>query len=77
MLGVDWGAVRIGLALSDEPQLLASQLEPLSRRSGRRFPMPRFLALVTEHHPVGVVVGLPLTGEGHEEARARPGSWAC
>jgi RNase H-fold protein (predicted Holliday junction resolvase) len=39
--------------------------------------MPRFLALVTEHHPVGVVVGLPLTGEGHEEARARPGSWAC
>jgi len=71
VLGVDWGEVRIGLALSDETQLLASPLETLSRRSGRRFPMPRFLALVTEHHPVGVVVGLPLTGEGNEEESAR------
>jgi len=67
---VDWGEVRIGLALSDETQLLASPLETLSRRPGRRFPMPRFLALVTEHRPVGVVVGLPLTAEGAEEESA-------
>jgi putative Holliday junction resolvase len=32
--------------------------------------MPRFLELVAEHRPVGVVVGLPLTGEGREEASA-------
>src|SRR4249920_2680743 len=70
VLGVDWGEVRIGLALSDETQLLASPLETLSRRPGRRFPMPRFLALVTERRPVGVVVGLPLTGEGAEEESA-------
>ena len=42
VLGVDWGEVRIGLALSDETQLLASPLETLSRRPGRRFPMLRF-----------------------------------
>ena len=43
------------------------------RRAGKRFPMPRFLELVAEHDPVGVVVGLPLTGEGTEEReRARP-----
>ena len=32
--------------------------------------MPRFTALVAEHAPVGVVVGLPLTGEGEEAASA-------
>lgn len=70
LIAVDWGEVRIGLALSDESQILASPLETLVRRPGKRFPMPRFLELVAEHTPVGVVVGLPLTGEGAEEASA-------
>jgi putative Holliday junction resolvase len=69
-MAVDWGEVRIGLALSDETQLLASPLETLTRRPGRRFPMPRFLELVTGHRPVGIVVGLPLTPEGTEDASA-------
>jgi putative Holliday junction resolvase len=67
---VDWGDVRIGLALSDESQVLASPLDTLVRRAGKRFPMPRFLQLVAQHHPVGVVVGLPLSGEGVEERSA-------
>jgi putative holliday junction resolvase len=66
LLALDWGEVRIGLALSDETQTLASPVTTLVRRSGKRFPMPRLLELVAEHAPVGVVVGLPLTGEGHE-----------
>ena len=66
LISVDWGEVRIGLALSDESQFLATPLETLVRRPGKRFPMPRFTALVAEHAPVGVVVGLPLTGEGAE-----------
>ena len=70
LIAVDWGEVRIGLALSDESQVLASPLETLVRRPGKRFPMPRFLELVAEHGPVGIVVGLPLTGEGREEASA-------
>ena len=70
LISVDWGEVRIGLALSDESQLLATPLETLVRRPGKRFPMPRFTALVAEHAPVGVVVGLPLTGEGTEAASA-------
>jgi putative pre-16S rRNA nuclease len=70
LIAVDWGDVRIGLALSDESQVLASPLETLVRRAGKRFPMPRFLELVAEHRPVGVVVGLPLTGEGTEAASA-------
>ena len=66
VLGIDWGESRIGLALSDELQILASPLETLTRRAGKRFPMPRFLELVAAHEPVGLVVGLPLTGEGDE-----------
>ncbi len=70
LLGLDWGEVRIGLALSDETQTLATPLETLVRRRGKRFPMARFLELVGGHRPAGVVVGLPLSGEGAEEASA-------
>ncbi len=70
LLGLDWGEVRIGLALSDETQTLATPLETLIRRKGKRFPMGRFMELVGAHAPAGVVVGLPLTGEGEEEASA-------
>jgi putative Holliday junction resolvase len=70
LLAVDWGDVRIGLALSDESQVIATPLETLVRRPGKRFPMPRFLELVDQHAPVGIVVGLPLTSEGEEGASA-------
>ncbi len=70
-VAIDWGEIRIGLALSDESQTLASPLETLTRRAGKRFPMRRLLELVGAHQPVGVVVGLPLTGEGEEKENAR------
>ena len=70
LIALDWGQIRIGLALSDETQSLASPLETLTRRAGKRFPMPRFLELVGEHQPVGAIIGLPLTPEGNEEASA-------
>jgi putative Holliday junction resolvase len=70
LLALDWGEVRIGLALSDETQTLATPTTTLVRRAGKRLPMPRLLELVAEHGPVGVVVGLPLTGEGEEGGSA-------
>jgi putative Holliday junction resolvase len=66
ILAVDWGELRIGLALSDESQVLATPLETLYRREGKRLPMPRFLQLVALHTPVGLVIGLPLSMEGTE-----------
>ena len=71
ILALDWGERRFGIALTDETQTLASPLTTLTRRPGKRFPMPRFLELVGIHHPVGVVVGLPLTLEGGETDAAR------
>jgi putative holliday junction resolvase len=71
IIAIDWGEVRLGLALSDEGQLLASPLATLVRRPGKRFPMPPFLAHLEQHHPVGLLVGLPLTPEGDEGPSAR------
>jgi putative Holliday junction resolvase len=66
ILAVDWGEVRIGLALSDDTQTLATPLETLVRRAGKRFPMARLLELTEAHRPVGIVVGLPLSPGGDE-----------
>jgi putative pre-16S rRNA nuclease len=71
LLGVDWGERRIGLALSDESQLLAQPLTTLTRRAGKRFPMARLIALVKEHAVTGAVVGLPLAADGSEADAAR------
>ena len=71
ILAVDWGELRIGLALSDESQVLATPLETLHRREGKRFPMPRFLELRATHSPVGIVVGPPLSPDGEEGKSAR------
>lgn len=46
--------------------MLASPLTTLTRRAGKRFPMPRFLALLDADPVVGVVVGLPIDLEGRE-----------
>ncbi len=65
VLGVDWGRNRIGIAITDETQLLASPLAVLRRRTGKRLPLGAFLTLVEREHPVGLVVGLPIDIEGH------------
>jgi putative Holliday junction resolvase len=66
VLALDWGERRIGIALSDELQLFSSPLATVTRRDGKRFPMPALLGHVAAHRPVGIVVGLPLTPEGDE-----------
>lgn len=66
VLALDWGERRIGIAVSDELQMVASPLATVTRREGKRFPMPALLAHITAHSPAGIVVGLPLTLEGEE-----------
>lgn len=71
ILALDWGEIRFGVARSDETQFLASPLETLTRRAGKRFPMPRFLEIVAGSGAVGIIVGLPLALDGSEGANAR------
>jgi putative Holliday junction resolvase len=67
-LGVDFGTKRVGLAVSDPTGTLATPLETLSRRAGKRPPLAEMerigRSLGVEH----VVVGLPLDLEGDENA---------
>jgi len=71
LLGVDWGAKRIGLSLSDPDQILAQPLTTITRRLGRRFPLRKFREILEAHQPVGLVIGLPLEPDGTEGESAR------
>ncbi len=68
LLAIDWGEIRTGLALTDEERILASPLTTLTQRRGKRFPVAALLDIIEEHHPVGVVLGLPYGLDGGETA---------
>ena len=63
---MDFGEVRIGLALSDETGTLASPLATLRRRRGKRPPLGQIEDTAKEHQVGAVVVGLPLDLSGEE-----------
>lgn len=68
LLAIDWGEIRTGLAVTDEERILASPLTTLTQRRGKRFPVAALLDIIEEHHPVGVVLGLPYGLDGGETA---------
>ena len=78
LLGVDYGTVRVGLAVTDPDRIIASPLETLTRRDEATDAV-FFGRLVATERAVGLVVGLPLhTGgeEGKAAGNARTfGSW--
>jgi putative Holliday junction resolvase len=65
-MGIDVGAVRIGVALSDPDGLLATPLVTVPRDVAGSTDMSAIAALVAEHEVVQVVVGLPRTLAGRE-----------
>lgn len=78
LLGVDYGSVRIGLAVSDAERRLASPLVVYERQSRER-DAEYFHALAEAEEIGAIVVGLPVHCDGREgqkaaEARAF-GTW--
>jgi len=65
-LGIDFGERRIGLALSDPTGTLASPLETVHRRAGKRPPLSRLEEIARAHGVEALVVGLPLDLQGNE-----------
>jgi putative Holliday junction resolvase len=78
LLGVDYGSVRVGLAISDADRLIASPLATYERRSADQ-DAAYFRRLVEDQGIGQLVVGLPvhLSGrEGQKAAEARAfGRW--
>jgi putative Holliday junction resolvase len=65
VLGVDLGARRVGLALTDPGRTFASPIETIPFVSERRT-AERLAALCREHGAERVVVGLPVRDDGSE-----------
>lgn len=69
LLGLDYGTRRIGIAVCDDRQIIASPLDTYHRRGNDAD--GRFLReLVREQRVVGVVVGLPVHMSGDEGGKA-------
>lgn len=67
--GIDYGTVRIGIALSDARRTIASPYENYARR-GPRLDAERFRRLVREEGVTLFVVGLPVHLDGSESAKS-------
>lgn len=69
LLGVDYGQVRIGLAISDPDRKLAFPLETYTRRVPER-DAAHFREVIQQEGVVGLVVGLPMHTDGREGQKA-------
>lgn len=70
LLGIDYGTKRVGLALSNAEQTIATPLETYQRRDERQD--ARHLKKTVEENSVkGLVVGLPVHMSGDEGEKAR------
>jgi len=65
-LGIDFGMKRIGLAVSDPTGTVATPLDTIQRRPGKRPPLAKMEAVGRELAVEHLVVGLPLDLEGGE-----------
>lgn len=78
IVGVDYGTVRIGLAITDLSQTIASPLSVYQRRN-EKLDEKFFQELVTLEQVCGIVVGLPVHLSGDASAKSdeaiRFGQW--
>ena len=69
-MGVDYGDVRTGIAISDPNRFLASGLGTI-KEGGMRATAKKVAALATEHDVGIIVIGLPKNMDGSEGASAQ------
>lgn len=80
LAGIDYGTVRIGVAVTDPDQRLASPLENYNRRDPAA-DAAWLKKLAAEERIAGVVIGLPVHTSGHESQKSqearRFGQWVA
>ena len=70
VMAIDYGAKRVGLALSDPTRTIASPLGHIERRTGKRPPIAELVRQAKEHAVRAFVIGLPLDSTGQDTPRA-------
>lgn len=65
ILTLDPGTKRVGVAISDETQTVASPLERIERTSWKKL-LEKVRAIVSGFDAAGLVIGLPLESDGTE-----------
>jgi putative holliday junction resolvase len=70
LLGVDFGTVRVGLAVCDTERIIASPLLTYERRN-QTMDAEYFRKLIEAEQIAGLVVGLPVHMSGDEGQKAR------
>jgi putative Holliday junction resolvase len=70
LLGVDYGAKRVGLAISDAGRKIASPLKVLHRQNADQ-DARTLRSLIADEKVSGIVVGLPVRTTGSEGQKAR------
>ncbi len=63
LLGIDLGRRRVGLAMSDSGGFIATPIGTLVV-TGMNDALKKVLAVVAEHHPTGIVLGMPTSLSG-------------
>jgi putative holliday junction resolvase len=78
LLGIDYGTVRVGLAVSDADRIIASPIAT-RERAGADADAVYFREVVAAERVVGLVVGLPVHLDGREGIKAKEarqfGAW--
>lgn len=69
-MAIDWGERRIGLAISDPSGTIASPAGVIERRKGKRAPVAELVRRAEALEARGIVMGLPLDGEGDDTPRS-------
>jgi putative holliday junction resolvase len=70
VLALDYGSARCGCALSDPTGTIATPIEEIERPATRRG-LARVRELVREREVERVIVGLPLSLDGHDSEQTR------
>lgn len=78
LLGIDFGTVRVGLAVTDPERIIASPLETYTRRSPEA-DAAYLMKVIAGKRAVALIVGLPLHADGRESDKSREartfGAW--
>lgn len=69
-MAIDWGERRIGLAISDPSGTIATPSGVIVRKAGKRPPVAELVRRATALEARGIVMGLPLDGDGDDTPRS-------